>query len=489
MCQSVAQTGFGCGACVTMTQSIPVSWIRCFLAVFLAGAACACGADAFVPSGARGQSSASPLPAQEADESYSAPGEHPALLLNTRRLRLLRRERERQSMRWQQVQALIAGKASLPEPGFALGLYYQVAGDAASGRRAVEWALDPAADLRQAALVFDWCQAAMTPEQAKALQAKLEKALARHPDGTVGDARSRALAALALAAENSALSSRELERLVKQWWRGSICPALEGGHDVVPRTSLYALFEMLHAIHDNLQIDLRESARVYFRQLPVWDMLSYYPAAYAAPENDYRIPAVPSADAEPRSAALARAADLAMVAFDPNSNSSQFLQGWLLHDRFLMHGPGSSFYEFLWANPYLPGLSYYNAALRFYDPALGKVFVRSSWEDDAEWAGSFGGQLQTFANGEPRIIAPPAPKIARVADTAIVLVAAGSWPEVDEAAKHVYLVGLEPRRSYLLEIEQREMQEEVSDPGGVIALDFPAGFRGAIRVREFSPSR
>jgi len=451
-----------------------VSWIRIFLASLLAGAA--------FPQGQTNPVSAEP--AQQWEESYSASGEHPSLLLNARRLRLLRRECERQSMRWQQVQALVAGKASLPEPGFALGLYYEVTGDVASGRRAVEWALTPAADLRQAALVFDWCQPVMTPEQAKALEGKFAKALAQSPDGSVGDARSRTLAAIALAAGNPALSSRELERIVKQWWRGAICPSLESGRDIVPRTSLYDLFELLHAIHDNLQIDLRESARVHFRQLPVWDMLSYYPAPYAAPENDYRIPAVPSADAEPRSAALARAADLAMVAYEPNANSSQFLQGWLLHDRYLMHGPGSSFYEFLWANPYLPGLSYYNAALRFYDPDLGKVFVRSSWEDDAEWAGYFDGHLQTFANGEPRIVTPPAPKIVRVADTAILLVAPGSWPELGEAAAHIFLVGLKPRRPYALELEQREMQEDYADPGGVIALDFPSGFRGAIRVRE-----
>src|SRR5208283_1075003 len=72
--------------------------------------------------------------------------DHPRLFLRAGRLRLLRRERERHSMRWQQFEALISGKAPMPEPGFAQALYYQVAGARAAGRRAVEWALS-ASDL------------------------------------------------------------------------------------------------------------------------------------------------------------------------------------------------------------------------------------------------------------------------------------------------------------------------------------------------------
>src|SRR4051812_5979879 len=55
--------------------------------------------------------------------------EHPRLLLRPQRLRLLKRERERQSARWRQLEILVAGSAPMPEPGFAWALYYQVAGD------------------------------------------------------------------------------------------------------------------------------------------------------------------------------------------------------------------------------------------------------------------------------------------------------------------------------------------------------------------------
>ncbi len=64
-------------------------------------------------------------------------------------------------MRWQQFDGFVSGGAPMPESGFAWALYYQVARDAAAGRKAVEWAIgsgaDPQRDLRQLALVFDWC--------------------------------------------------------------------------------------------------------------------------------------------------------------------------------------------------------------------------------------------------------------------------------------------------------------------------------------------
>src|ERR1700755_1115491 len=91
------------------------------------------------------------------DDPIVVSTEHPRLLLRPNRLRLLRRERERKSARWQQLQLFMAGDAAMPEPGFAKALYYQVAGDADAGREAIAWAIGPGADLRQQALVYDWC--------------------------------------------------------------------------------------------------------------------------------------------------------------------------------------------------------------------------------------------------------------------------------------------------------------------------------------------
>ena len=77
--------------------------------------------------------------------------EHPRLLIRPQRLRLLKRERERTSVRWQQLETLVAGNAPMPEPGFAWALYYQVTGNATFGRKAAEYAFSPSADLRQQA--------------------------------------------------------------------------------------------------------------------------------------------------------------------------------------------------------------------------------------------------------------------------------------------------------------------------------------------------
>ena len=61
------------------------------------------------------------------DPSYRIYTDRPRIFLRPQRLRLLRRERERQSLRYQQFEFLMAGKAPMPEPGFAHALYYQIA--------------------------------------------------------------------------------------------------------------------------------------------------------------------------------------------------------------------------------------------------------------------------------------------------------------------------------------------------------------------------
>src|ERR1700722_3421883 len=115
------------------------------------------------------------LPGQ--GESLRVDGAHPRIFLIPRRLKLLRRERERQSLRWNQFNLLMAGKAPMPEPGFARALYYQVSGNAEAGQQAVSWALGAGTDLRQLALVFDWCQDVLTEAQSKTLAAKMARGI------------------------------------------------------------------------------------------------------------------------------------------------------------------------------------------------------------------------------------------------------------------------------------------------------------------------
>ncbi|HEY1206340.1 MAG: hypothetical protein ABSH46_00055 [Bryobacteraceae bacterium] len=414
---------------------------------------------------------------------FRAPGQHPSLLLTPARLRLLQREHERRSPRWRQLESLVVGKASMPERAFADVLYFQSTGDSEAARRAVAWALGEGGDLRQLALVFDWCQTALTEQESAALAAKLEQALLRPPaTAGVDEARSRTFAAIALAGTAPAVSERELRRIVDDWWRGKVVPSLAAGEDILPRSSRYALFEMMHAVRDNLNIDLRESARSYFGTLPALDLLSYYPEPHEAPENEYRVPASAGAEFDLHAAESARAADLAMAAYDTTSIGNQYLQGWLLHDLFAMHGPFGAPYEFLWANPYQPGLSYYHAPLAVHDSVVGQLFIRSGWDADARWAGLFGGTLLMFAGGKPQTIDLASPKLLDF-DHAVVAVAGdASSLTFENAVGRIFLVGLKPRSRYQLGIGHSE-REEIADPGGIIEMEFPRGFSGTIRTR------
>ncbi|MDQ6666193.1 MAG: hypothetical protein M3Z23_17575 [Acidobacteriota bacterium] len=412
------------------------------------------------------------------------------MFLRANRLRLLKRERERRSLRWEQFETLMAGGAPMPEPGFAWALHYRVTGERESGKRAVSWAISPAAAppsaLRQLALVFDWCQDVLSETESRVIAARLQKGIETPGrDNSLADARSRLLASIALADHNAAASNAGIQDFVQKNWEARIVPALRAGHNAIPREDIYPLYEILHAVRDNLNIDLRESYPAYFKVLPIYHLLSYYPASFPAPENEFRISAAKGTkQPDLTDAALSRAAELGMVAFDANAPESQVLQGWLMNDRFLMRGPFGIAYEFLWANPYQPGLSYYHVPLVFHDDMFGRLFVRSDWDDSATWLGYFDGQLQLFRDGRVTILNPELSRepldlgeatIFFGGQTRRFVVPHGTDPlEVFD----VFVVGLEATRKYHIEIDDEEMVEARTDPGGI--LFFPGVRSGAV---------
>jgi hypothetical protein len=425
-------------------------------------------------------------------------GDHPRLFLRAGRLRLLRRERERHSMRWQQLDALISGGAPMPEPGFAQALYYQVSGVQAAGRRAVEWAL-AASDLRQMALVYDWCQDVLTPAERDRLAGRIARRTRETAAiDSISGVRSRVLAAVALfdeaPADAAGLPRQELDRDVHAWWEGKLAPALAAGNAVVPREDAYAMMEILHALADSARLDLRESAPAYFAGFPIEHLMSYYPAPYHTAEGDIYLGATRRAGApDVDAAALSRAAELAMVAFDVNAPSTQVLQGWLMHDRFQLRTPLGAPYEFLWANPYQPGLSYYNVPLVYYNPRSGRLFVRSSWEDNAEWFGVFDGAVEWFHDGRVAALAPHAAAEPLLLEAAAICFAGadgkerGQWRLTLEDAQPVFVIGLVPRRAYLVEVDDEELYEAIADPAGILQLDdVPHGRDAGVRLRAIA---
>ncbi len=429
------------------------------------------------------------LPGQNADEEFRVYTDHPRLFLKAQHLRLLKRERERQSMRWLQFETIVKGAAQMPEPGFAYSLYYAVTGDAAFGKRAVEWAMGAAADARQVAIVFDWCQPLLTPEQGKALASKLVSASQLAKSDDVRAVRTRTLAAIAVSERLPDGGEAVMRDVVQSWWRKKISAALAEGRDFAPGDEELALMELAHAVRDNLTIDFRDSAGDYFKQLPSFYVSSHYPAPYAGPENEYRIPFYKNAgQPDLDRAAASRAAGLMMVAYDTNATENQFVQGWLMQDRFLLKGPYGCPYEYMWANPYQPGLSYFHLPMAFYDKRSGALFVRSDWEEDATWFGMFQDEMQVFRDGRITVLhasdsgAGAIPTYA-VGDVATIVL---GRPKARFQAQGgaVFVVHLKPRHTYEVEVDDEEMAELETDLAGTLYLPMPKEHTPGIRIRE-----
>jgi hypothetical protein len=416
-----------------------------------------------------------PPPAPEVEiPSYQVFTEHPRLFLRPKRLRLLRRERERKSLRWEQFDTLMRGNAQMLQPGFANALYYRIADDKEAGRRAVAFALT-SKDLYQVALVYDWCQEILTEPEKKKLAMALEKGAAA-PAKSFEAAKIRLLTAVVLESEAG------IKRFFDEDWTPRM-KALRAGKNVIAQNDTFSLYEILHVVQDNLQVDLREQYPKYFKELPLVSLMSYYPAPFPAAESEYRIPATKNLkEPDLEQAALARVAELQMVALDANAPESQVLQGWLMNDRFLMRGLFGIPYEMMWANPYQPGLSYYHVPLVLHDEIFGRLYVRSSWEDDATWAGYFDGQLQLFRDGQVTTLNPEIGREPLDLEEAIVFFGRDTH-KFQLPAKDVndaFVVGVEPNQIYQVEVDDEEMWEVKADPGGI--MYFP-GLRGSIGLR------
>src|SRR5690348_16951513 len=127
---------------------------------------------------------------QSRPEGFRVYSESPRLFLRPSRLRLLRRERERQSLRWEQFDLLWTGNAPFPELGWTAALRYQVAQENAAGKAAVSWALSPSAnDARQIALICDWCAPVIEKSDQPRLFGKLRAAAAGPAPKTISQAR------------------------------------------------------------------------------------------------------------------------------------------------------------------------------------------------------------------------------------------------------------------------------------------------------------
>lgn len=425
------------------------------------------------------------------DEEFRIYTDPPRLFLTAQRAKRLQRETQRDSLRWRQFHSLTANKAQFPEPGFAAALHYVASAQADSAKAAIAWATLPASvDGRQLALVYDWCGKAMTSAQKTEIASKLKKILSDPPAKQIDPLRAQVLAAIALAEEAPADSEKILKYTVQQWWRKQVAVALAEGKGALRREDLPAFYEIMHAIQDALKIDLREDARTFFKNLPTWHMLSHYPAPLVTPENEYRIPVfVGGGEPNVATAVLSRAVELMMVAYDNNATESQFLQGYLIQDRFLLRSAFGMPYEFLWANPYQPGLPFEKMEPFFHDALGGRFFVRSSWEEDATWFGFFDGKMQYFADGQIRTLQKDS--LEKPFDVGGVIVLLGReqmripLPATSvEVGAHYFIMGLAAHTAFDIEVDDEEMYEAVSDASGILSVAITKGAQGSILVHR-----
>ena len=264
-----------------------------------------------------------------------AAAQSPKLLLSPQHLKRLQRDRERQTDRWLSFEHHVQTVPDSPERGFELALYYAVTNDEPQGREALQWAVSHPCEVRQVALVIDWVAPLVTA--ADRAQVGNRPCPNYHP-GRIAQIRDTLFMKTALG--ETAVSSNP----------STTTP------DIADPDELYAALEFSAA--KNARGDFSDTAANY--------LLSFHPAELDHPNWRQHIIA------------------LALVSLDPNAQVSQFLQGWAMEDRFTIRdGPGVA-YEFLWANPYLPGVSYQNMDPWVYDEK-GLLLARGGWSQSACW--------------------------------------------------------------------------------------------------------
>jgi hypothetical protein len=154
----------------------------------------------------------------------------------------------------------------------------------------------------------------------------------------------------------------------------------------------------------------------------------------------------------------------------------------------MLRGAFGAPYEFLWANPYQPGLSHQHVPPAFHNALLGRLFVRADWEDTADWFGFFDGVAQHFENGRVAAVDTRAARTLAVGDAQVCLAGGGRAFSLKTAAgAPVFVVGLKPRRVYLVEVDDEEMYEAATDPGGILEVEFAGSGEIGVRLTEAPP--
>jgi hypothetical protein len=157
-----------------------------------------------------------------------------------------------------------------------------------------------------------------------------------------------------------------------------------------------------------------------------------------------------------------------------------------MQDSFLMRSAFGIPYEFLWANPYHPGLSYYSAPRVLYDGTAGRLLARSDWDGDALWFYYEEGVMQTFSEGGIQPLNWDTFTEALNFGGAIAVPMRGrtSLAVTTDEAVTFYLLGMEPGAIYDIEVDDEELYEARADRSGILVISFPAGRTAGVRLSQ-----
>ena len=416
--------------------------------------------------------------------------DHPRLFLEPDRLARLRKDVDRQSLRWRSLRDLVDSAAAFPEQPLVDALRYQVEGDDEAGGRAVAWSdrlaadgISTAAELRLAALVYDWCRDRFEPAARDSARDAIARAvgdLLPRASLDVGLVRGAILASIALAGDWEG-SEPALGALLNAHWDREVRPALESGGLTDDGASLVAVLETSLAVRHNLEIDLLRPASQALAALVRTRLLSYYPADVRAAGGVAHRPSRVGADerAAAAEAPLYRLAEMLLVAYESNLREFQFVQGWIRDDNYRLQSPLFAPYEFLWVNPYLPGLTARSAPLVAYDPVRGRLYGRRSWDRPTTWVGFADRRLEVLDEGGlssastlgglPPMYFPEAVLVPVEPPARIFLKWEPPGQEPPENA-WIFLLGLRPFETYGLKVGRREARLVEAGAGGVVVL-------------------
>lgn len=421
---------------------------------------------------------------------YRVYQERPRLFLESARLARLQKDVDRQTLRWRSLRSLVEAGTAFPEQPLVDALLFQVEGTEQPGRNAVEWSrrlagegIRTAADLRQAALVYDWCHDLFDAETREAVRKAIVEAidsLLPSANLDVGLVRAGILASIALAGDWNG-SEPALAELLGTHWNDDVRPELESGGLTDDGASLIAILEASLAVRHNLETDLLRPATEALASLVRTRLLSYYPLDIETSEGTARRPSRFGTD-DGRAgiqAPLYRIAELLLVAYESNLQEFQFIQGWIRDDNYLLRSPMAAPYEFLWVNPYLPGLTPQSAPNLAHDTVRGRLYGRMQWQRPTTWIGYADGRLELLARDSasasdsleglspmyfPEAVVVPVKPPAKVAL---------SWQPKGETPPEmvqIYVIGLRAGETYGLKVGGRPARLVKAGPGGILVL-------------------